>query len=565
MSMSNSKTQSKINLNTKPKIIAAKKLGLSQADLPNSIIEVIATLTKAGFEAYVVGGGVRDTLLGLNPKDFDAVTNAKPHEIKDLFGKRCRIIGRRFQLAHVFSGRDMIEVATFRAAPKGDAHTTEDGMLMRDNVWGDIEQDFARRDFSINALYYQPLKGEIKDFCGAIDDINTKTLKLLGHAALRIEEDPVRLLRALRFKAKLGFEFDDKLSQQFHDKNWALLGQVSPHRLYDETQKMFTGGYIVPLLPLLFEYRAIEQLSFFPPNAPTALLKQVAINTDKRIAAGKSINPAFFYATLLWENYLYQLHKFKKQGHHFGEAQEKAANAVINRQRLKTAIPRFAEQFIKDIWLLQPRLANPKYKQILTISEHPRFRAGFDFLLLREMASEDDIAFSEPTNGMGVWWQEFQTMNDREQQQAIDRFANQVGQGGNRRRQRQKTHDFTNSADNLVNDIKASDALSYQQKKSQAGEHQYRQREKAQLQKLSLSEQSLSEQTQHKQPSPLFRVQANNQQTLSKANTNSSSHNQYKNNQFKDDAVIPLTPSQAQEELTNAMPIPNQRWHKSML
>lgn len=273
---------------------SAKQLGLNKSQLPNSIVDVVSALNRSGFDAYIVGGGVRDSLLGLNPKDFDAVTDAKPHEVKDVFGKRCRIIGRRFQLAHVYSGRDLIEVATFRAPPKDDGNTTEEGMLIRDNVWGDIKQDFARRDFSINALYYQPIKNIVHDFCNALDDIESKTLRLLGHAPVRIEEDPVRLLRALRFKAKLDFDFDTELSEQFHDNNWALLEQVSPHRLYDETQKMFTGGYLVPLLPLLFEYGAIRHLIIYPPESASALVTQVAVNTDKRIASGKSINPAFF-------------------------------------------------------------------------------------------------------------------------------------------------------------------------------------------------------------------------------------------------------------------------------
>ena len=420
---------------------AAKQLELNKSELPNSIIEVIATLSRAGFDAYIVGGGVRDTLLGLSPKDFDAVTDAKPHEVKDVFGKRCRIIGRRFQLAHVYSGRDLIEVATFRAPPTNEAHTSQDGLLIRDNVWGDIKQDFARRDFSINALYYQPLKGVVHDYCGALNDIRNKTLRLLGHAPVRIEEDPVRLLRALRFKAKLGFEFDKELSEQFHDGNWALLEQISPHRLYDETQKMFTGGYLVPLLPLLFESGAIEHLVIYPPASPSALVTQVAINTDKRIAAGKSINPAFFYAALLWENYLYQLEKFKKRNMPFAEAQMQAASKVIDRQRIKTAIPKFAEQFIRDIWLLQPKLAAPRSKQIVQLSEHPRFRAAFDFLLLREQCGDAEHPLSESTNGMGDWWQTYQTLSDKAQQQAIADFDDSINRGAHKRsrgRNRQK-------------------------------------------------------------------------------------------------------------------------------
>ncbi|AOY44050.1 MULTISPECIES: polynucleotide adenylyltransferase PcnB [Psychrobacter] len=417
---------------------AAKQLELNKSELPNSITEVIATLTRAGFDAYIVGGGVRDTLLGLRPKDFDAVTDAKPHEIKDVFGKRCRIIGRRFQLAHVYSGRELIEVATFRGPPTSNANTNQDGMILRDNVWGDIKQDFARRDFSINALYYQPLKGVVHDFCGALDDIDNRIIRLLGHAPVRIEEDPVRLLRALRFKAKLGFEFDDALSDQFHDGNWALLEQISPHRLYDETQKMFTGGYLVPLLPLLFESGAIDSLIIYPPAEPSALVNQVAINTDKRIAAGKSINPAFFYAALLWENYLHQLAKAKKRNMPFAEAQMHAAGKVIDRQRIKTAIPKFAEQFIRDIWILQPKLAAPRSKQIVQLSEHPRFRAGFDFLLLREQCGDAEHPLSESTNGMGEWWQTYQTLSEREQQQAIEAFDENIRRGAYKKGQRSR-------------------------------------------------------------------------------------------------------------------------------
>lgn len=294
-------------------VLSAQKLGLDKRTLPHSIVEVISTLNKAGFDAYIVGGGVRDSLLGLTPKDFDAVTNARPHEIKAIFGGRCRIIGKRFQLAHVYSGRELIEVATFRAPPRDDTHTTDDGMITRDNVWGTIEQDFARRDFSINALYYQPIKGEVLDFCGAVDDIKNGTLRLLGDAKVRVEEDPVRLLRALRFKAKLGFEFDKVLAKQFNDTSWTLLEQVSAHRLYDETQKMFTGGYLAPLLPLLYQYGAMSSLMTYAQPKPTRLALQVAKNTDERIASGKTANPAFFYAVLLWENYLHALAKFKKK------------------------------------------------------------------------------------------------------------------------------------------------------------------------------------------------------------------------------------------------------------
>lgn len=507
---------------------SAKQLGLSKADLPNSIIEVIATLTKSGFEAFIVGGGVRDTLLGLNPKDFDAVTDAKPHEIKDLFGKRCRIIGRRFQLAHVYSGRDMIEVATFRAPPTGSENTTSDGMIVRDNVWGDIHQDFERRDFSINAMYYEPLKGVVYDYCNAYDDIQSKTLRLLGHAPTRIEEDPVRLLRALRFKAKLGFEFDSALAEQFKDENWGLLDQVSPHRLYDESQKMFTGGYLVPLLPLLFEYGAIEHLIIYPPKQPTALVSQVAINTDKRIAMGKSINPAFFYAALLWDNYLYQLTKFKKKNMPFHDAQMQAASKVIDRQRIKTAIPKFAEQFIRDIWLMQPKLANPRVKQIAQLAEHSRFRAAFDFLLLREQCNDEANPLSESTNGMGEWWQTYQTLSEKQKQKAMDDFASDTRRGSNkssrnRSRARNQNRDVEQQLSNddmSLTEPHQNDAIDNKQPRNKRATKKHSKtshdttrdklysQERAQLQKLSLGKVAGEQAKLSHQPSPLFTINA---------------------------------------------------------
>ena len=528
---------------------AAKQLELNKSELPNSITEVIATLTRAGFDAYIVGGGVRDTLLGLRPKDFDAVTDAKPHEIKDVFGKRCRIIGRRFQLAHVYSGRELIEVATFRGPPTSDANTNQDGMILRDNVWGDIQQDFSRRDFSINALYYQPLKGIVHDFCGALDDIDNRIIRLLGNAPVRIEEDPVRLLRALRFKAKLGFEFDDALSEQFNDGNWALLEQISPHRLYDETQKMFTGGYLVPLLPLLFESGAIDSLIIYPPSEPSALVNQVAINTDKRIAAGKSINPAFFYAALLWENYLHQLAKAKKRNMPFAEAQMHAAGKVIDRQRIKTAIPKFAEQFIRDIWILQPKLAAPRSKQIVQLSEHPRFRAGFDFLLLREQCGDAEHPLSESTNDMGDWWQTYQTLSEQEQQQAIDEFDENIrrgaykkgqrGRGRNRQESKTQTTDNATPNQNSTKQNKADDraekgrnnqtmvnnssniparrrraASQSKAGRTDSGRHNVQQVEQdnnelAQLQQLSLASNKQSASQQAK-PKPLFVIEHEN-------------------------------------------------------
>lgn len=392
--------------------IPVKTLGITADYLPKSILEVIKKLTKAGFEAYIVGGGVRDELLGMQPKDFDAVTNAKPSEIKAVFGKRCRIIGRRFQLAHVYSGQDMIEVATFRAPPSKKSGVNTTGMVVRDNVWGSIDQDFARRDFSINALYYEPHKGFVYDFCDAVDDIQNKRLRFLGDTQVRIDEDPVRLLRALRFAAKLGLEMDDSIIQSFTTENWLHLQRVSPHRLYDETLKLFGGGYVTAALPLLFKYQAIRFLLAERLDSVTPLLQKVAENTDARINIGKSINPAFFYAALLWPAYQQKLQQYQ-QRMPLVEAMNKASIKTITAQRQITAMPRFAESFVRETWALQPRLISPKPKQITTIVELSRFRAAFDFLLLREQSGDTS------TQGMGAWWQTFQTLTPNEQQTAI--------------------------------------------------------------------------------------------------------------------------------------------------
>lgn len=408
---------------------SAKQLGLNKRNLPHGIVEVVGTLQRAGFNAYIVGGGVRDSLLGLAPKDFDAVTNAHPHEIKALFGGRCRIIGRRFQLAHVYSGREMIEVATFRAPPPEGKHTTDGGMITRDNVWGDINQDFARRDFTINALYYDPIADCVHDFCNALDDIKHKRLRLLGKAPIRIEEDPVRLLRALRFKAKLGFEFDKALTKQFHPKNWQKLEQVSTHRLYDETQKMFSSGYLTALLPLLYHHGAMASLMAHPQDTPTDLMMTIAQNTDERIKNNQGANPAFFYAALLWDNYLHALAKLKKKMPFF-DAQSKAAARTITAQRVYTAIPKFAEDFISQIWLLQSQLVACKPDDIEMLMRNTKFRAAYDFLVAREVA--DNHPLSETTQNMGRWWTQYQLGDDKAREKLIFALGG-TGRQGRRR------------------------------------------------------------------------------------------------------------------------------------
>ena len=398
--------------------LRASKYGLSIKQLPSSIVEVIDALTKAGYDAYIVGGGVRDLMLGLHPKDFDAVTNATPAQVKEVFGRRCRIIGRRFELAHVYVGRDLIEVATFRAPPK-KAVTSAQGMILRDNNWGTIEQDFARRDFSINALYYQPRKGQVLDFCEAIHDIKKKTLRLLGEPALRFEEDPVRMLRTLRFAAKLNFEIADEIVDIFTPEMTQLLRDVSPHRLYDESQKLFTMGHLQRVLPLLIDFGVWKQLFAEVRPQVTDFIELAAKNTDQRIQIGKTINPAFFYAVLLWDNFLERCEYYYKKGVVPAEARAQASLDVLKRQSTRTVIPRFAETFIREVWEMQTRLLNPKPQQIQALAGHARFRAGFDFLLLREKSGD------RSTEGMGQWWDAYQNMTTDEKEKAIAQYNRQ--------------------------------------------------------------------------------------------------------------------------------------------
>ncbi|EOR09331.1 polynucleotide adenylyltransferase PcnB [Acinetobacter tandoii] len=398
--------------------LRASKCGLSTAQLPASILDVIDALTKAGYEAYIVGGGVRDLMLGLNPKDYDAVTNATPSQIKEVFGRRCRIIGRRFELAHVYSGRELIEVATFRAPPK-KAVTSAAGMILRDNNWGSIEQDFSRRDFSINALYYQPRKDVVLDFCHAVEDIQSRTLRLLGDPQLRFEEDPVRMLRALRFSAKLKFSIDPKILEIFTPERTQLLRDVSPHRLYDESQKLFTMGHLYQVLPMLIDFGIWRQLFAEIRPEITPFIERAAKNTDQRIQIGKTINPAFFYAVLLWKPFLERCDFYLQKGVVPTEARAQAGLDVLKRQATRTVIPRFAETFIREVWEMQTRLLNPKPQQIEALSNHARFRAGFDFLLLREKSGDNT------TQSMGSWWDAYQLMSSDEKERAIGQYNRQ--------------------------------------------------------------------------------------------------------------------------------------------
>ncbi len=414
--------------------LRASKCGLSTSELSPAILEIIDSLSKAGYDAYIVGGGVRDLMLGQHPKDFDAVTNATPAQIKQVFGRRCRIIGRRFELAHVHSGREMIEVATFRAPPK-KAVTSASGMILRDNNWGTIEQDFARRDFSINTLYYQPRKGIVLDFCHAYKDIKDKKLRLLGDARQRFEEDPVRMLRTLRFAAKLDFKIDQNILDVFDQTCAAQLSEVSPHRLYDEAQKMFSIGKLAELMPMLIEFNIWRQMFADVAAEITPFIQRAAENTDQRIGEGKSINPAFFYAVLLWIPYLERMDFYRSRGVVESEARAQASIDVLKRQSTRTIIPRYAETFIREVWEMQARLVQPKTQHIVSLAGHARFRAGFDFLMLREQSGD------QTSNGMGKWWENYQELNNDQKEKVIADYHRK--QQRTRKKVTEESEDFT--------------------------------------------------------------------------------------------------------------------------
>lgn len=404
----------------------ARDFGINPEDLGQSTLNALHELHKAGFDAYIVGGSVRDLLLGLHPKDFDIATNATPEQVKRVFGRHCQIIGRRFQLAHVYQERHLLEVATFRAPHQEHSHlsqTSAQGLIVRDNVWGTIEQDALRRDFSVNALYYNPQTGLILDFANGMADIQAKVLRMIGNPAERYREDPVRMLRAVRFAAKLDFSLEAATAAPIAHSAY-LLKSISPHRLYDESHKLFACGHLSSALPLAYNMGVFQAL--FPllddEIIESPLVKQAAQNTDERLQQGKSVNPAFFYAVLLWSWQQRLTQQALDKGEDLFPAQQTAAMRVLVLQSKSTAIPRFVAQTIRDIWELQPRLEQPKARLVPKLISQPRFRAGFDFLWLREQSGDTQ------TNGMGAWWEHYQQADIDQQEKLLKQLDKRKAQ-----------------------------------------------------------------------------------------------------------------------------------------
>lgn len=370
-------------------------------------ISAVRTLLDAGFKAYLVGGCIRDLLLGLKPKDFDISTDARPEDVTRLF-KRARIIGRRFRIVHVYFGRELLEITTFRGHhPEEDDHPhasrNESGQLLRDNIYGTASEDALRRDFTANALYYDIEDDSVLDYADGYQDIQQRILRIIGDPEKRYREDPVRMLRALRFAGKLGFEIEANTAAPI-GKLGNLLGNIPAARLFDESLKVFLSGYGSKTLPLVREYGLFEQLYPFTEldsDFFDCMINQALINTDQRLASGKGITPAFFYAVLLWPPLLKAVEHHKKSGMPEAPALHRAAQEVISAQVTRTSIPRRFSLPMKEIWDLQLRLPRRHGQRAEKLSHHPRFRAAYDFLLLREQCGEQ-------CDGLGQWWTDYQ-------------------------------------------------------------------------------------------------------------------------------------------------------------
>lgn len=406
-----------------PVIVPRSEHNVSRDNISESALKVLYRLNRAGFKAFLVGGGVRDILLGIEPKDFDIATDAHPEEIYELF-RNSRLIGRRFRLAHVRFGREIIEVATFRAGHEGAAEgasTADTGRILRDNVYGDIDDDVWRRDFTVNALYYDISDYSIVDYVGGVEDIRQRRLRLIGDPDVRYREDPARLLRAIRFSAKLGLEIDPSTKAAFKDYG-SLLGAIAPARLFDESLKLLHSGKGLESFTLMREHGLFAHMfplaerSFESNEVAHRLVVEALRNTDERLASSKSVTPAFIFAAMLWGALNERQTDKKRQGMSAMDAFQAAADEVISRQVKSVAIPRRFTTVSRDIWAFQPRLEQRTRRRALKLLEHPRFRAAYDFLVLRACAGE-------PLSEVADWWTELQEADDDRQQQMLSELS----------------------------------------------------------------------------------------------------------------------------------------------
>ncbi|MDA0899678.1 MAG: polynucleotide adenylyltransferase PcnB [Proteobacteria bacterium] len=387
-----------------PQIYSEKRFGVNSDQLSINALSIIEKLQKNGFDAYIVGGGIRDLIKGLQPKDFDIATNCQPNEIRKLF-KNSRIIGRRFQLVHITFPNEIVETTTFRSGKdKNDdsMQINDGGRILRDNVWGTQEEDVFRRDFTINSIYYDPFSKEIIDYTAGIKDLKSRVIRFIGDPEQRIKEDPVRILRAVRFAAKLNFKIEKRALPAIK-KYKTQIADMPPSRVYEEIAKLFLLGNSENSFNLLKEL-GILQILF--PHTDLAKKKYDTFftnafrDTDERYKQNKKLNPGFLFATLLWPKVFEESEIETKIN--FRKFYQTSAN-VIRRQQSIAAIPRRFTSFIKDVWMYQIRF-NKVGKKSINFAQSLRFRAAYDFLLIRKQLEpelEDSIN----------WWTEFKTAN----------------------------------------------------------------------------------------------------------------------------------------------------------
>ncbi|MFK7814761.1 MAG: polynucleotide adenylyltransferase PcnB [Gammaproteobacteria bacterium] len=401
--------------------------------------DVISTLHSAGYKAYIVGGGVRDLLLNLHPKDFDIATDATPENARELF-EHSRIIGRRFRIVHVYFEGGYTEVATFRAPSTASVNTQ--GRIIADNTYGSIEEDAFRRDFTVNALFYDSEKNQILDMVNGLQDVDAKILRVIGDPDLRFREDPVRMLRAVRLAVKLNFEIEESAKDAIL-RLGSLLSEVPSARLFDEMIKLFHGGFAHQTFQALREFDLFRHM--FPLTEQALELKNSSFNnlvnlalenTDDRIRSGKSVTPAFLYAVFLWGPMRNMSKQLELDGLSPQVAHDASVKDTILSQLPYTSIPKRFSFSMRDIWNLQHRFFNRRGKRVYQLFEHDRFRAAYDFLCLRSSAGE-------PVDELCEWWTVFQDVDDVTRKKMVRDSQVRMGKqgaAGNPKHAKKKTY-----------------------------------------------------------------------------------------------------------------------------
>jgi poly(A) polymerase len=451
-------------------VIPRSDHSISRNHISPNALRVLYRLRDGGFQAFLVGGCVRDLLLGLEPKDFDVVTDALPEQVKRLF-RNCRLVGRRFRLAHVFFGREIIEVATFRAAtapsqgeeplpdsdpeddaPEADATSEveveveiedddedtdreldEHGRILRDNVYGSIDADVWRRDFTANSLYYNIADFSVWDYVGGVEDIKARQLRLIGDPETRYREDPVRMLRAARFEAKLGFEIAPG-SREPLERLAPLIDNVPPARLFDETLKLFLTGHGLRSLDVLRRHGILAHLfptidaylAAHPESLVEKLLRQGLANTDERVRAEKPVTPTFLFALLFYGPIAKAIEATPPERWHDLRTILDACERAVREGQSHVAIPKRFTLGVREMFALQPRLEHPRGRRALRVLEHPRFRAAYDLLLLRAQ-----LGLASPD--VAKWWTRLQDATSEARNEMVDALAPSAGPGGARR------------------------------------------------------------------------------------------------------------------------------------